>query len=189
MSLSRTLAALVVLLMIDAEDVSAGPLGGDFTLIDQHEAPFALADARGRVVILTFGYAFCPDICPTTLAMIAEALRRLGDQSERVQPLFVSLDPGRDTSSRLRDYAGFFHPRLIALTGSAERLREVAELFGVRYAFVDEGAGGHYTLDHSASIYVLNPEGRLARILPYGLPVEEIVRAVRDLLVSAEPAD
>jgi protein SCO1/2 len=133
--------------------------------------------------VLTFGYTYCPDICPTNLATLAAALRQLGDLADRVQPLFVSLDPGRDTPARLGPYVAYFHPKLIGLTGTPEALKRVADLYRVRYAFAGEGE--RYTLDHTASTYIVDPRGNLARIVPYGLPAEEIAEALGAVLAES----
>ncbi|NEV64301.1 SCO family protein, partial [Thiorhodococcus minor] len=130
----------------------------------------------------------CPDICPTTLAVVAAAMRALADQAEQVQPIFVSLDPDRDTPERLGDYVRYFHPEMIGLTGSAEALAETADRYKVRYAFVGKGEREHYSLDHTASVYVIDRQGQLARIIPYGLPPEVIVDAVRAQLSADEGA-
>ncbi len=182
-------ATLILLVAGAALAAPAGePIGGDFTLTDHRGQPYALNQARGLVVILAFGYRFCPDVCPTTLATLAAVMRQLGDQAERVQPLFVSLDPDRDTPETLGPFVGYFHPRLIGLTGDAQTLARVAGQYRVRYAFVGKGEREHYSLDHTASVYVLDPGGHLVRIVPYGLPAEEIAETVRGLLAAGGSA-
>jgi len=180
--------ALATLLALACVHAKSEPIGGDFQLIDQDGRPFSLSQVRGKVVVLSFGYTFCPDICPTTLAVISAALRQLGDQADRVQGIFISLDPDRDTPEKLRDYVRYFDARLIGLTGTAKELKEVADRYRVRYAFVGKGEREHYSLDHSASIYILDAEGRVARLVPYGLPPEEIVETVRGLLGTHRPS-
>ncbi len=160
----------------------ATPAGGDFQLTDQHGKPWSTQSARGQVVLLSFGYTFCPDICPTTLATINAALKQLGDDATQVQPVFVSLDPERDTPERLNEYVSWFNPRLIGLTGSAEMLGQVADHYRVRYARVQAADADYYTLDHSASLYLLDRQGKLAGMLPHGLPTDALVHAVEDLL-------
>ncbi|MFD2114050.1 SCO family protein [Thiorhodococcus fuscus] len=180
--------ALATLLTLACAHAQPEPIGGDFQLVDQDGRPFSLSQTHGKVVVLSFGYTFCPDICPTTLAVMSAALRQLGDQADRVQGIFVSLDPDRDTPEKLRDYVGYFDARLIGLTGTAKELKEVADRYHVRYAFVGKGTREHYSLDHSASIYILDTEGRVARLVPYGLPPEEIVETVRGLLDARRPS-
>ncbi|EGV33334.1 electron transport protein SCO1/SenC [Thiorhodococcus drewsii AZ1] len=180
--------ALATLLALACTHAKSEPIGGDFQLIDQDGRPFSLSQVRGKVVVLSFGYTFCPDICPTTLAVISAALRQLGDQADRVQGIFISLDPDRDTPEKLREYVRYFDARLIGLTGTAKELKEVADRYRVRYAFVGKGEREHYSLDHSAAIYILDTEGRVARLVPYGLPPEEIVETVRGLLGTHRPS-
>lgn len=158
------------------------PIGGDFRLIDQSGKPFSLAQMRGYVVVLSFGYTFCPDVCPTTLATVAAALHQMGDRSDQVRSIFISLDPDRDTPEHLGPYVRFFDQRMIALTGSAAALADVAKRYGVKYAFVGKGEREHYSMDHTASVYILDQEGRVARIVPFGLPPDEISATLEQLL-------
>jgi cytochrome oxidase Cu insertion factor (SCO1/SenC/PrrC family) len=132
--------------------------------------------------VLAFGYTFCPDVCPTGLAIIARALKQLGDDAEQVDALFVSLDPDRDTPEHLQAYTRFFHPRLRGLTGTPEQLAEVAARYRVRYSFVGKGQKEHYSLDHSANLYVIGRDGRLMRMLQHGLPAEALVDSLRAAL-------
>ena len=179
--LRTTLLSCLTLLWL-AISAPAWSLGGDFSLQDGNGHPYSLADSRGRVVIMAFGYTFCPDVCPTGLATIAAALRQLGDDADDVDPLFISLDPERDTPEVLREYAQFFHPRMRGLTGTAEQLRRVAALYRVRYAFVGKGSGPRYTMDHSANLYVVDASGALVRILPHGLPADAVADALREAI-------
>ena len=162
--------------------VLAADPGGDFTLTTHDGAPYSTQSSRGQVLVLVFGYTWCPDVCPTLLAAVAAALAALGEDANRVQPLFVSLDPDRDTPRKLRAYVTSFHPRIIGLTGSAQVLKRVAAQYNVRYQFVGRDSQENYTLDHTASFYVVDTAGRLARLLPYGLPPQALVEAVRELL-------
>lgn len=165
-----------------ATGVVAAPAGGDFALTDQNGEPWSTQSARGQVVLLSFGYTFCPDICPTTLATVNAAMEQLGPDAVQVQPVFVSLDPERDTPERLREYVTWFNPRLIGLTGSAETLARIADHYRVRYAQVQAKDADYYTLDHSASLYLLDRQGKLARMLPHGLPTDALVDAIAQLL-------
>jgi protein SCO1/2 len=155
-------------------------LGGDFTLTADDGSQYSLHDSAGKVVVLSFGYTFCPDICPTALATVANALNGLtAAEADRVEALFISLDPDRDTPERLHEYTRFFHPKLRGLTGSAERLHEIAERYRVRYDFVGKSEREHYSLDHSASLYLIDGSGELFRILPHGLPPRALLESVR----------
>ncbi len=156
-------------------------VGGDFTLTDQHGAKFSLSQARGKVVLMFFGYTSCPDICPDTLSRVAAALGQVDAQS--VQPVFVTLDPKRDSPARLREYVRFFDDRIVALTGSQSEIDAVARRFRVSFRQVGGELG--YTLDHTANLYIIDGAGEVARIVPPGLPVTEIVRTIQDLLTDS----
>lgn len=160
-------------------------LGGDFRLQAHDGSTFALADARGKVVVMAFGYTYCPDVCPMMLARMAAALRRLGPRAEDVVPLFVSVDPARDTPERLGEYVRWFHPAIIGLTGSSEALDQVARQYKVQFSVNDAGASEDYTVDHSSSIYVIGADGRLMRMIPDGLPAEVLVDTLDHALTRA----
>jgi cytochrome oxidase Cu insertion factor (SCO1/SenC/PrrC family) len=157
-------------------------LGGDFTLTDTSGRPFSLRDVRGKVVLLSFGYTYCPDVCPLTLSRVSRVMKSLGDRAQSVVPLFVSLDPKRDTPAVLQQYVRYFDPRIIGLTGDKQQLKDVAVRFGVQFAYHGDPSGDRYTLDHTASLYILDSRGRIASIVPYGLPAEHILQQVIRLL-------
>ena len=122
--------------------LAAAPSGGDFQLSRTGDS-FALADYRGQVVLLYFGYTYCPDVCPTSLALMRQALNQLApEQLARVQGVFVSVDPERDTPERLKEYAGFFHPRIIGVSGSEEQLALAGRLYGAAWQRAYIGAHG-----------------------------------------------
>lgn len=158
------------------------PKGGDFKL-QSADGPVSLADFRGRVVVLYFGYTFCPDICPSSLAMLAAALRQLtAEELDRLQVLFISVDPERDGLGHLKQYARYFHEKMIGLTGSPEAVKEVADRYGAAYRKAMEPSGSAYTVDHSANLYLINAEGRLVGQLAHGTPPQEIHAALLPLL-------
>ncbi|MCX8086762.1 MAG: SCO family protein [Rhodocyclaceae bacterium] len=138
-------------------------------------------DFRGHFQLIAFGYTFCPDVCPTTLAEMAAILKALGPYAERLKPIFISVDPERDTLAVLREYTAFFDPRIIGLTGSPALVARAAANFKVRYQKVPK-EDGHYAVDHSAGMYLLGPDGAFLKKFAYGTPVEEIVAALRDWL-------
>ncbi|MBW7902803.1 MAG: SCO family protein [Rhodocyclaceae bacterium] len=144
-------------------------------------------DFRGRFQLLTFGYTSCPDVCPTTLAEMAALMKALGEAAARVQPLFVSVDPARDTPALLKEYTALFDARILGLTGSPALIRGVADNFKVRYEEVREpGAPAErYTVDHSAGMILLGPDGRFLARFPYAMPVQELTRRVGEYLQSA----
>lgn len=144
-----------------ATDLTGASFGRDFSLDDTAGRRRTLADFRGKVVILFFGYVSCPDVCPTTLSRLAEVMKLLGPQAARVQVLFVTVDPERDTAERLREFVPWFHPDFLALRGTPEETRQLlAEFRASAIKRPVEGSMG-YVIDHSAACYVFDPEGRL----------------------------
>ncbi len=163
------------------------PVGGPFALTDPQGRRVALADFRGKLVLLYFGYATCPDVCPTDLAIIGQALRDLGASGDEVQPVFVTLDPERDTPAVLREYAAAFHPRFAALTGTEAEIRRVATDFKVFYEKVALPGKTTYLIDHTAYTFLLDRAGRFVSLFPPGTPPERMVTLLREQL-AATPA-
>jgi protein SCO1/2 len=153
-----------------------------FDLTDHHGRRRTLADFKGKVVVLVFGFTSCPDVCPATLAEFAGVLRAIGKDAERVQVLFVTLDPQRDTQELLSEYVPAFHPSFLGLRGTNTQTREVAREFRVSYRKVS--IGGSYTLDHSTHSYVFGADGRLRLFLRMGLPAGDIAHDVSMLLAG-----
>lgn len=153
--------------------------GGGFSLVDHRGVRVSDRAFEGRLMLLVFGYTACPDVCPTTLQQVATALDLLGDAPD-VQPVFITLDPERDDPAVLNDYVAAFHPRLIGLTGSMSDIDRVAKAYQVYYAKTDV-VDGDYFLDHSAHVYVLDGQGRVATYLRSDATAQEIVRAVRTI--------
>lgn len=161
------------------------PAGGDFTLAGA-SGPVALADYRGKVVVLYFGYTFCPDICPTSLSTLAQALSALTPgELERVGSFLISVDPERDTLDILKVYAPFFHPSIVGVTGTVQQVAQVAGQYGARYMKQKPNADGQYSVDHSSFTYVIGADGKLAARLPHGSPAQDIVEAIRAQLRQA----
>jgi cytochrome oxidase Cu insertion factor (SCO1/SenC/PrrC family) len=155
-------------------------VGGPFELTDQAGHRRTDADFRGKLVVLYFGYTYCPDVCPTELQSISLALDKLGATAESVQPLFITVDPERDTPARLADFVSSFHPRLIGLTGSLADIRKTAVAY--RTFFVKNGAstsGGDYSVDHTGFIYLVGKDGRYLGFLPPGSTPDVIADAIR----------
>ncbi len=158
----RTLVALVLLALAwparadPVPDAEEAPPGGDFTLMSQR-GPVSLQELRGRVVMLYFGYTRCPDVCPTSLAYITQALKGLDtEELAQVQPLLISLDPERDTPERLAEYSAYFHPALLGLTGGEDEVAAVARLYGAKHLRAEvEGSAFGYVINHSAAIYLI----------------------------------
>jgi cytochrome oxidase Cu insertion factor (SCO1/SenC/PrrC family) len=163
-----------------------GKIGGPFSLTDHTGARRALTDFRGQLTVLYFGYIGCPDVCPTDLSQIARAIESLGTDSGRVQPLFVTVDPARDTLPILAQYVANFHPRLVGLTGSEEEIRGVAELYRVYFQKVTAERSGDPFVDHSAFLYILDGNGDYLGSFPPGTPAERLARVLREHLAEGK---
>ncbi len=150
---------------------SESPPGGGFTL-QSSTGPVSLEDLRGKVVLLYFGYASCPDVCPLDLYNMAAALDDMDDETRaRVRGIFVSVDPQRDTAEKLEEYTKFLHPNILGLTADEKTLREVASRYGVQYYRVEiKDSDLPYAVNHSAATYLIDPEGSLRFIFPHGTP-------------------
>ena len=157
--------------------------GSDFSLPDTSGKPRALGDFKGKAVVLFFGYTHCPDVCPTTLAELSQALQKLGDDGKRVQVLMVTVDPVRDTAPLLGEYVSAFSPTFIGLrpADSAE-LVKITKDFRVYYAQVPGKTAGEYTMDHTAASYVFDPQGRLRLFARDGQGVDTWVHDLKLLL-------
>ncbi len=141
-------------------------IGGPFTLTDGAGRTVTDRSFRGKYMLVYFGYTFCPDVCPTTLTEVADALDKLGARADQVQPLFITVDPARDTAPVVGQYAAAFSPRLDGLTGSAEQVAAVAKEYRVYYAPHRTGPNpADYTMDHSSILYVMDPQGRFDGII------------------------
>lgn len=154
--------------------------GGDFTL-QSASGPVSLSNYRGKLVLLYFGYTFCPDVCPTSLAATAEGLKQLTpEESAQVAMIFVSVDPKRDTPERLKEYVEFFHPAIVGVTGTPESVAEIAKRYGVFYAEQKVAtAGDGYVVDHSADTFIIAPDGQLVGKIAHATPPDQVVVAIR----------
>ncbi len=163
-------------------DVTGSAFGRDFSLVDFDGKSRTLADYRGKAVVLFFGYTQCPDVCPTTLSMLAEAMKQLGPDADRVQALFVTVDPDRDTAELLKQYVPAFDPRFVGLRGDAAQTEAVAKEFRIIFQKVPGRTPETYTVDHSAGLFLFDPAGRLRVYEGHGQPPETLVHDLRALL-------
>lgn len=137
------------------------PIGGPFTLTDTSGVARRDTDFRGKFMLIYFGYTYCPDVCPTTLTNVAAALDKLGPKADGIQPLFITVDPHRDTPAVVKQYAAAFSPRLVGLTGSPQQIEAAAKEYRVYYAKHQTGPGpDDYSMDHSSVLYFMAPDGR-----------------------------
>jgi protein SCO1 len=163
-------------------DLTGATFARQFTLSDHNAQIRTLGDFKGKVVVIFFGYVSCPDICPSTLSRLATVMKALGPESERVQVLFVTVDPERDTADRLRDFVPWFHPSFLGLRGDAQETKVVSEEFRIFSARREVGSQLGYVLDHSSGAYVYDPAGRIRLYVKDTASVEEIVADIRLLL-------
>ncbi len=161
-----------------------GPVGGPFTLTDQDGQRRSLSDFRGRLILLYFGFTYCPDICPTDLMSVGNLIRSLGPEGNELQPIFVTLDPERDTREVLRAYATSFHPRFVSFSGTEDEIRRVATSYKVFFEKVRPPGVSTYLIDHSAYVFLLDREGRFITLFPPGTPQERMAVMVREQLLN-----
>jgi protein SCO1/2 len=155
------------------------PIGGPFALIDHTGTLRSDQDYRGKLLLVYFGFTYCPDVCPTDLQNIGLALDQLGAAGDKVQPLFITLDPERDTPAHLAEYVPTFHSRLIGLTGHASAIQAVADAYKAYYSKVANEGGNEYTVDHTAFIYLMGIDGKYLGFFPSGTTPERIAYVVR----------
>jgi len=163
-------------------DITGADFGTAFTLTDHNGKQRSLEDFRGQVVVMFFGFAHCPDVCPTTLAELAGAVRKLGPAGEKVQVLLVTIDPERDTPELLAKYVTAFNPKFLALRGNAEETARVAKEFKVIYQKVSGPRAENYSMDHSAGSYIFDRQGRLRLYVGYGRGADVFAHDIELLL-------
>ena len=167
-----------------ATDITGAAFARDFRLTDHNGQVRTLADFRGKVVAVFFGYTHCPDVCPTTLSDFARALESLGPQDERVQVIFVTVDPQRDTAELLKAFVPAFNPGFLGMVGDESTLRQMAKEYKVVYQKTSVKGVDDYLIDHSAGTYVYDPQGRLRLLMPYGSSPEAIAQDLKTLLAT-----
>jgi cytochrome oxidase Cu insertion factor (SCO1/SenC/PrrC family) len=160
-------------------------LGGPFTLTDHTGRAVTERDFAGRFLLVYFGFTYCPDICPTELGIVAAALDVLEEQGEQVTPIFITIDPERDTPEALADYVSRFHPRMVGLTGTEAQIAAAARAYRVFYARVQRPEMTQYLMDHSSFIYLVGPDGRVRALFRPETSPEAIAEAVRGQLRAA----
>lgn len=165
-------------------DLTTAPTGGDFT-IQSKGKDVNLSDFRGKVIALYFGYTTCPDICPTSLSLLAQAMHQMNEKElENFQAIFISVDPERDTLSRLDEYAKYFHKSIIAGTAKQDEIDKITKLYGAAYKKVESNSAAGYLVDHSSYTYIIDKKGQLRYSLKHGTFADKILKAVRELLAE-----
>lgn len=164
-----------------AIDITGAEYAQGFDLPDASGQRRTLADFKGKVTLVFFGFTHCPDVCPTTLLEFKQVLELLGREAQRLQPIFITVDPERDTRAVLRDYTAAFDPRILGLTGSPDLIRRAADSFRVQYEKVREpgAAPENYTMNHTAGMVLLDGQGRFVARFTYAMPAAEIVQRIR----------
>jgi cytochrome oxidase Cu insertion factor (SCO1/SenC/PrrC family) len=157
-------------------------VGGPFTLTDQSGRRRSDSEFRGKLLLVYFGYTYCPDICPTDLQQIGLAIEHLGEDGSAVQPLFITIDPARDTPDVLAQYVPSFYPRLIGLTGTADEIAAVAHEYKVIYRKYQPTDGGPYMIDHTGFTYIIDPSGKYRGVIPPGTPEDRMQETIRTIL-------
>ncbi len=160
------------------------PVGGPFALIDHTGMPRTDADFRGKLLLIYFGFTFCSDVCPIDLQAMATAIDNLGTAGQSVQPLFITIDPEKDTPEQLKGYVTLFHPRLIGLTGTASQIKRVALAYKVYYAKTGPSEQADYGVDHTGFIYLVDAGGNYVGFFPPGTPADRIVEVLRPYLAT-----
>jgi protein SCO1/2 len=165
-------------------DITGAEFARKLELPDADGKPRSLADWRGKVVVVFFGYTQCPDVCPTTMAELAQIRTQLGADGDRLQTVFVTIDPERDSPEVLKAYLANFGPNVVGLRGDAEQTKAAAKEFKVFYAKVPGKTPGSYTMDHSAASFVFDPAGRVRLFVPYGADTKLLTGDLKQLLTA-----
>jgi protein SCO1 len=169
--------------MMDDLMYGRGTVGGPFTLTDQTGHTRSDSEFRGKLMVVYFGYTYCPDVCPADLMAITQALDALGPAAESIQPVFITVDPERDTE-RLADYVAAFHPSLVGLTGSPEEIRRVANSYKAFYAKVPDEQSGEYSIDHAGVIYLMGRGGDYLGFMPPQTGPDRLTEVLRKYLAK-----
>jgi protein SCO1/2 len=157
----------------------------DFSLTSSYGDQFLLAEQKGKLLVLGFGFSHCPNVCPMTLATLAQAHKKLGNLAEQVQVVYVTVDPERDTPERLREYLAHFNPRFIGITGSAEQLSAVRQSYGI-IAKKEIHGDGDYEVHHSSYLYLIDQQGLLRALVPFGKSADDIAHDIKMLLQASQ---
>jgi protein SCO1 len=189
MMLAVSLAASLFVLSACADkpsfkntDITGAEFARELSLTDHNGQARTLADFKGKAVVIFFGFTQCPDVCPTTLAEMAEVMKLLGDDSKRLQVLFVTVDPERDTAELLKKYTPAFHPSFLGLSGSLDGTAKVAKEFKVFYQKVPGKTEGSYTMDHTANSFVFDPQGKVRLVVKHGMGAQSLASDLKQLL-------
>ncbi len=160
--------------------------GGDFTLTGHENANIHLKDYRGKVVLIYFGYTFCPDACPTTLVDLKQIMKQLGQQADQVQTVFISFDPERDTPERLKEFITHFDPSFVGLTGSESAIKKVAKQYGIRYFREKVESAGGYFFAHTDYTFLVDKQGRLRGRFKTQQEADKLMSGIQQLIAATD---
>jgi protein SCO1/2 len=168
----------------DSSSVLAGvpQIGGPFSLLNHKGEPVTDEDFKGKFLLIFFGFTNCPDVCPTEMQTFSVAMQELGEDAEEVVPVFITVDPGRDTPEIMAEYVAAFHPSIVGLTGSEEAISDVKKKYRVYSQKQDNDDPDYYLVDHTSFTYLMGREGDLITVFSYGVPAEEIASKIREQL-------
>lgn len=187
-AIALTLAGLATTVLLretgGAQSSGKALVGGPFTLTSQDGKKVSDTEFRGRYMLVAFGYTYCPDVCPAELQIMSSALDQLGAEADEIQPIFITIDPERDTTAVLKDYMGNFHPRFVGLTGTAEEIAAAARAYRVYYAKAKDSGTTDYLMDHSSIIYLMGKDGQFLKHFPYGTDAKTMADGIRDAVSS-----
>ena len=165
------------------QTVGTPKIGGPFNLVNQDGVNVSETDFMGRYMLIYFGYTYCPDVCPTSLSEMADALDMLGPKGDKITPVFITIDPERDDANAMKTYVGYFHPRLVGLTGTVEQVKAAAKAYKAYFAKAGDGYNDDdYTMDHSSITYLMGPDGEFITHFGHGVDAEQIAEKLSDLL-------
>jgi cytochrome oxidase Cu insertion factor (SCO1/SenC/PrrC family) len=169
--------------LIQSSSTGTALVGGPFTAVDHTGRTVTEKDFLGKYMLVFFGFTACPDVCPTELQVMTEALNQLGPSADRITPVLVSIDPERDTPDMLKDYISNFHPRMVGLTGSPQQIAMLAKTFRVYYAKVENKDNpGNYTMDHTSIVYLMGPDGKFLNHFSYSTDAAGLAESLRQVI-------
>jgi len=165
------------------KSVGVPQIGGPFVLVDQDGKTVTEADFKGKYMLIYFGYTYCPDVCPTSLTIIGDALDILGEKGDQITPVFITVDPERDDPEAMKMYVDHFHPKLVGLTGSVDQVKAAAKAYKAYFAKSGDGYGDDdYAVDHSSITYLMSPDGKFVTHFGHGVEAEPMAKKIADFL-------
>ncbi len=181
-----SIGLLFYLSSMKRKDDAAPLIGGPFELTDFNGRPFTEQNLKGKYSLIYFGYTYCPDVCPTELQTMTQALEMLGPLAKKIQPVMISVDPARDTPQVLKDYLSNFYPTFIGLTGTPEQIKKAGDAYRVFYRKTDQKSTSDYLMDHSSIVYLMDRNGHYLKHFAYGTTPEKLAEGIRKAIEKDE---